>query len=134
VSGFARVVLPTHVREQVAAVPEVAVRKAVVQALMMIEENLEFGAPLGKNDTTGDLRGCRKVYVDAPGPDKPRYRLVYWLSPSEALPRKARVLAFGARKGLRAYELAVGVYNADRASQRRQPVEQLSDAELGLSD
>lgn len=133
-TAFARVVLPAHVREQVKAVTDPAVRKAVVQALIMIEENLEFGVPLGKNDATGDLRGCRKVYVDAPGPDKPRYRLVYWLSPSEALPRKARVLAFGERRGLRAYELAVGRYNADRAAQQQPPVEQLSDAELGLAD
>ena len=133
-TAFARVVLPAHVREQVKAVPDPAVRKAVVQALMLIEENLEFGVPLGKNDATGDLRGCRKVYVDAPGPDKPRYRLVYWLSPSEALPRQARVLAFGVRRGLRAYELAVGRYNADRAAQAQPRVEHLSDAELGLTD
>lgn len=133
-TAFNRVLLPAHVRGQIKAVTDPAVLKAVVQALMMIEENLEFGVPLGKNDVTGDLRGCRKVYVDAPGPDKPRYRLVYWLSPSEALPRKARVLAFGERRGLRAYELAVGRYNADRVTQGQPPVEQLSDADLGLGD
>jgi hypothetical protein len=133
VTAFERVKLRPAARADLLAITDPDVRKAVVEAMLIIEDNLEFGRLLEDNDSTGDLRGCRKVYVDKPGPGKPRYRLVYWLAPSEASPRRAHILAIGKRQGLRAYELAVERYNDDRATQGVPPVEQLTDAELGLA-
>lgn len=130
--SFQRVrVLPAAVAE-INAIEDVDVREAAVDALVMVEGNLEFGAPLDVNEATGDLRGARKIYVDKAGDDKPRYRLVYWLSPSSANPRYARVLAFGPREQLGAYETAAQRYNADRASQGLPAVETQTDARLGL--
>ena len=131
-TAFRRVKLRPAAKADLLALTDPAVRKAAVEAMLLIEDNLEFGRLLERNDRTGDLRGCRKVYVDKPGPEKPRYRLVYWLAPSEANPRLAHILAIGERRGLRAYELAAARYNADRASQHLPPVEELTDVELGL--
>lgn len=69
-----------------------------------------------------------------PGRDKPRSRIVYWCSPSERSPKRARVLAVGPRKGLEVYETAIARYNGDRASVRQPPVESPTDAQLGLDN
>lgn len=130
--SFTRVFVPPEVAAEVNAANDSDVARAVVDALIEIERNLEFGRELEANTVTGDLRGCRKVYVDKATDAKPRYRLVYWLAPSEAIPRQARVLAFGERKDLAAYTLAVQRYNTDRASQGQPPVETMTDQQLGL--
>ena len=126
-SALTRVQLLPGAKAELAGLGDPDVQRAV------IERDLEFGAPLERNDVTGDLRGCRKVYLDKPTDDKPRYRLVYWLAPSEANPRRARVLAIGQRRGLDAYALAAGRYNADRAAFGQPPVEDVTDEQLGLS-
>lgn len=104
-SVLTRVQLLPGAKAELAGLGDPAVQRAVLEALLLIERDLEFGAPLERNDVAGDLRGCRKVYFDKPTDDKPtddkpRYRLVYWLAPSEANPRRARVLAIGQRRGL----------------------------------
>lgn len=107
------------------------VSKALVALLMELDRELNLGAPLGAHDGVGDLRGCRKIYFDLPGhPGKPRWRIVYWLAPSEARPRLARVLAIGPRAGLEGYERASQRYNADRQRLGQPPVEELDDTEL----
>ena len=132
-STFARVVLTPLARTDITCVEEVEVRVAAVSALVEIERNLEFGPLLESRDYTGDLRGCRKVYVDRHGWEgRPRFRLVYWCSPDERLPRTARILAFGPRASSAAYKSAVERYNTDRAAAGQRPVETLSDADLGL--
>ncbi len=130
---FARVVLTPPARADIISVDEVEVRIAVVSAMVEIERDLEFGQLLESRDYTGDLRGCRKVYVDRPDWEgRPRFRLVYWCSPDERLPRKARILTFGPRAASAAYTSAVKRYNIDRAAAGQRPVETLSDADLGI--
>ena len=129
--AFTRVTLLGEAKAEIAALTDPAVQKAALTALLMVERDLEFGRLL-EVGATGDLRGCRKVYVDKPGPDTPRYRLVYWCAPSEAQPRRARVLAFGERKALDAYARAARRYNDDRLAQGGRPVETMTDHELGL--
>jgi hypothetical protein len=111
---------------------EPGVQKAIVSGLVEVERNLEFGALLEARGSTGDLRGCRKVYVDKPTDQKPRFRVVYWCAPSERRPRQARILAVGVRAELGAYKLAVDRYNADRLAQGLLPVEDLDDRSLGV--
>ncbi len=101
-------------------------------SLLEIDKNLEFGPLLEVRGSTGDLRGCRKVYVDKVTPEKPRFRIVYWCSPDERRPRRARILAVGPRKDLAVYTSAARRYNPDRASVRQAPVESRTDADLGL--
>ena len=74
---FARVVLTPPARADIISVDEVEVRIAVVSAMVEIERDLEFGQLLESRDYTGDLRGCRKVYVDRQDwAGRPRFRLV----------------------------------------------------------
>lgn len=129
---FARAFLTADARADINAVSDHDVKVAVVTAIAEIERDLEFGRLLEVRSGTGDLRSCRKVYVDKPSDDKPRYRLVYWCSPDERLPRQARVIAFGERYQLRAYELAAERYDRDRAVVGQAPVSMMSDLDLGL--
>lgn len=132
-SVFQRVVLTPLARADIQAILDPDVRAAIVDALVEIERDLEFGKLLESREYTGDLRGCRKVYVDKPGDDKPRYRIVYWCSPSERSPRRARILAVGLRAGAQIYRQAAHRYNADRAAAQQSPVEDMSDEDLGLT-
>jgi hypothetical protein len=132
-AAFSRVLLTTLARSDINAVAEIDVRTAVVSALVEIENDLDFGRLLESRGYTGDLRGCRRVYVDRPDwQGKPRFRLVCWCSPDERQPRTARILAFGPRASSAAYRTTVDRYNADRASAGQSPVENRSDKELGL--
>ena len=70
--------------------------------------------------------------MDKPGDDRPRYRLVYWCSPDERLPRQARIIAFGRRYRLEAYELGAARYDDDRTSVGQPPVATQTDEQLGL--
>lgn len=129
--ALTRVTVLPAAQAEIVALDDQDVKYAVVTALVEIERNLEYGVALGVGPS-GDLRGCRKVYVDKPTDSKPRYRLVYWCAPSEARPRRARVLAFGERRSLDAYDRAASRYNTDRHSQGRPAVESQTDQELGL--
>ena len=131
---FKRVQLTPAAVADINAIPDDEIKKAIVDALIMLEQDLEFGRPLGVNDAIGDLRGARKIYVDKPTDDKPRYRLVYWLLPTTAKPRYARVLAVGERTGLAAYAAAAERYNTDRAQQNQPPVENMTDEQLGIGE
>lgn|GEM_PF-3249839 len=131
-SAYNRVYVLPAARTDIKGLGDPGVRKAVVSALVEIERNLEFGPLLEARGSTGDLRGCRKVYVDKPTDQKPRFRVVYWCAPSERRPRQARILAVGARAELGAYQLAADRYNADRLAQGLLPVEDLDDRSLGV--
>lgn len=130
--GFERVFLTDQARADINAFEDPDVRLAIVTELVEIENDLEYGRLLESKAYTGDLRGCRKVYVDKPGDGKPRYRLVYWCSPDERQPRKARILAVGERAASSVYKIAVGRYNVDRQAAGQSAVEELTDEQLGL--
>jgi hypothetical protein len=89
VTAFTRVHITSEAQEDIRRLPDKDVQRAVIEALLEIENNLEFGPLLDVRGATGDLRGCRKVYVDKVTPDKPRFRIVYWCSPDERRPRRA---------------------------------------------
>jgi len=132
VSAFKRIhVLPAAMSD-IKGLQDPGAREAVVSALVEIERDLEFGPLLGARGSTGDLRGCRKVYVDKPGDQRPGFRVVYWCASSERRARQARILAVDTRAGLGAYQLAAGRYNADRLAQGLRPVEDLDDRSLGV--
>lgn len=131
-SAFKRIYILPAVMSDIKNLQDPGVREAVVTALVEIERDLEFGPLLGARGSTGDLRGCRKVYVDKPGGQKPRFRVVYWCAPSERRPRQARILSVGRRAELGAYQLAADRYNADRQTQGLPPVEDLDDRSLGV--
>lgn len=131
--AFVKVSLTPLARTDITSIEDVDVRAAAVSAMVEIERDLEFGRLLEVKDYTGDLRGCRKVYVDRKDWEgKPRYRLVYWCSPDERTPLRARILAFGPRASSAVYKTAVERYNPDRAEARQAAVETRSDEELGL--
>ncbi|CAB4929104.1 unannotated protein [freshwater metagenome] len=112
--AFSRALLTTLARSDINAVAEIDVRTAVVNALVEIENHLEFGRLLESRGYTEDLRGCRKVYVDRPDwQGKPRFRRVYWCSPDERQPRTARILAFGPAS------IVSGIQDRCRSLQRR---------------
>jgi hypothetical protein len=134
VSALTRGVVTPAALEDIRALPERDVQRAVLTALLEIERNLEFGPLLDVRPGTGDLRGARKVYVDKPTDTKPRYRVVYWCAPSERRPRTARVLAVGRRAGLDVYAKSAERYNSDRAAVGQAPIEGLSDKIIGLGD
>lgn len=52
---------------------------------------------------TGDLSDCRKIYFDIDDNQKPRYRLVYRLTPSEVRAVAVEAVSVGERRGLDAY-------------------------------
>lgn len=131
-SAFRRIYILPAVLVDIRGLRDPGVREAVVSALVEIERDLEFGPLLGARGSTGDLRGCRKVYVDKPTDQKPRFRVVYWCAPSERRARQARILAVGARAELGAYQLVAGRRNADRLAQGLLPVEDLDDRSLGV--
>lgn len=131
-SAFRRVhILPAALTD-IKGLQDLGVQKAIVSAVVEIERNLEFGPLLEVRGSTGDLRGCRKVYVDKPTDQKPRFRVVYWCAPSERRPRQARILAVGVRAELGAYQFAADRYNADRLAQGLPPVEEVDDRGLGI--
>lgn len=52
---------------------------------------------------TGDLSDCRKIYFDIDDNQKPRYRLVYRLTPSEVRAVAVEAVSVGERRGLDAH-------------------------------
>lgn len=81
-------------------------RKLMVRALALLVE-VSKGTLAGQRlDTlvsTGDLSDCRKIYFDLDNEQKPRYRLVYRLTPSEVRAVAVEAVAVGERRGLDAY-------------------------------
>lgn len=55
---------------------------------------------------TGDLSDCRKIYFDIDNNQKPRYRLVYRLTPDEVRAVAVEAVAVGERRSLDAYRRA----------------------------
>lgn len=51
----------------------------------------------------GDLSDCRKIYFDTDNNQKPRYRLVYRLTPNEVRAVAVEAVAVGERRSLDAY-------------------------------
>lgn len=131
-SAAARIVVTPEALQDIRSLPDRDVQRVVLSALLEISANLKFGRRLEAHGSTGDLRGCRKVYVDKPTDGKPRFRIVYWLFPSERVPRKARILAVGRGASLEVYDQANQRYNRDRAAAGQDPVETVTDETLRL--
>jgi hypothetical protein len=61
------------------------------------------GQQLEKLVATGDLSDCRKIYFDIDNNQKPRYRLVYRLTPTEVRAVAVEAVSVGERRSLDAY-------------------------------
>ena len=104
---IARAKLWPEARADIDALPSAALRVAVTQALVALQENPWAGAELRDRARVGDLRGHRRVAFDEPTwDDKPRYRIVYRNEPDDAVVEVVAVIVIGLRERLSAYRVA----------------------------
>jgi len=83
------------------ALPSRALMERALTLLVAISRGNLAGHKLEKLVATGDLSDCRKIYFDTDNNQKPRYRLVYRLTPNEV--RAVAVEGVGERRSLDAY-------------------------------
>jgi len=83
------------------ALPSRALMKRALTLLVEISRGNLASHKLEKLVATGDLSDCRKIYFDTDNNQKPRYRLVYRLTPNEV--RAVAVEGVGERRSLDAY-------------------------------
>ena len=89
------------------ALPTANLQRMVLQLLAGVQNGTKHGAPLQNLPAVGDLSDCRKIYFDTDGNGKPRYRLVYRLTPDEIHAAAIEAVAVGERANLAAYRHAV---------------------------
>ncbi|PPG94346.1 hypothetical protein C5C22_08980 [Rathayibacter rathayi] len=77
--------------------------RRVLMLLVEVSKGTLTGRPLEDLVVTGDLSDCRKIYFDLDNNDKPRYRLVYRLTPNEIRAVAVEAVAVGERRNLDAY-------------------------------
>lgn len=85
------------------ALPSRDLMKHALGLLVEVSKGTLTGAPLEELVATGDLSDCRKIYFDLDNNDKPRYRLVYRLTPNEICAVAVEAVAVGERRNLDAY-------------------------------
>lgn len=85
------------------ALPSRALMERALTLLVEVSKGTLTGQPLEELVATGDLSDCRKIYFDLDNNDKPRYRLVYRLTPNEIRAVAVEAVAVGERRNLDAY-------------------------------
>ncbi len=85
------------------ALPSRALMERALTLLVEVSRGNLAGHQLEKLIATGDLSDCRKIYFDTDNNQKPRYRLVYRLTPSEVRAVAVEAVAVGERRSLDAY-------------------------------
>jgi hypothetical protein len=85
------------------ALPSRELMERVLTLLVEVSKGTLTGQPLEELVATGDLSDCRKIYFDVDNNQKPRYRLVYRLTPSEIRAVAVEAVAVGERRNLDAY-------------------------------
>lgn len=85
------------------ALPSRELMKRTLTLLVEVANGNLEGQRLESLASTGDLSDCRKLYFDVDNNQKPRYRLVYRLTPNEVLAVAVEAVAVGERLNLDAY-------------------------------
>lgn len=85
------------------ALPSRELMERVLALLVEVSKGTLTGQPLEELVATGDLSDCRKIYFDVDNNQKPRYRLVYRLTPNEVRAVAVEAVAVGERRNLDAY-------------------------------
>jgi hypothetical protein len=85
------------------ALPSRALMERALTLLVEVARGNLTGQELEKLVATGDLSDCRKIYFDVDNNQKPRYRLVYRLTPDEVRAVAVEAVAVGERRSLDAY-------------------------------
>lgn len=85
------------------ALPSRELMKRALTLLVEVSKGNLAGRALEELVATGDLRDCRKIYFDVDNDRKPRYRLVYRLTPDEVRAVAVEAVAVGERRNLDAY-------------------------------
>lgn len=85
------------------SLPSRAHMERALTLLVEVSRGNLTGQPLEALIATGDLSDCRKVYFDVDNNHKPRYRLVYRLTPTEVRAVAVEAVAVGERRNLDAY-------------------------------
>lgn len=83
--------------------PSRALMERVFTLLVEVANGNLTGQQLEALVATGDLSDCRKIYFDVDNNQKPRYRLVYRLTPDEVRAVAVEAVAVGERRNLDAY-------------------------------
>ena len=85
------------------ALPSRELMERALTLLVEVSRGNLTGQELEALVATGDLSDCRKIYLDIDDNQKPRYRLVYRLTPSEVRAVAVEAVSVGERRGLDAY-------------------------------
>lgn len=85
------------------ALPDRALMERALTLLVEVSKGNLTGQPLEELVATGDLSDCRKIYFDVDNNQKPRYRLVYRLTPNEVRAVAVDAVSVGERRNLDAY-------------------------------
>lgn len=85
------------------ALPSRELMERALTLLVEVSRGNLTGQELEALVATGDLSDCRKIYFDIDDNQKPRYRLVYRLTPSEVRAVAVEAVSVGERRGLDAY-------------------------------
>jgi hypothetical protein len=93
--------------EELEALPSIQLKQRAYELLQKLEARPSLGLPLSYLPQTGDLRGCRKLYLGQAKDVAPTHRIVYRLVPDEGRPTEVDVIAVGERADYEAYKRAV---------------------------
>jgi hypothetical protein len=85
------------------ALPSRELMQRALTLLVEVARGTLSGGELEALVATGDLSDCRKIYFDVDNNQKPRYRLVYRLTPNEVRAVAVEAVAVGERRNLDAY-------------------------------
>ena len=85
------------------SLPTRALMERTLALLVEVSKGNLTGQPLEVLVATGDLSDCRKIYFDVDNNQKPRYRLVYRITPNEVRAVAIEAVSVGERRNLDAY-------------------------------
>lgn len=77
--------------------PTDTLRWEALRYLARLKEEAYLGRSLQDHPELGDLRDCRKIFLDERHDVDPRFRIVYRLLPNETNPEVADVIIIGPR-------------------------------------
>lgn len=104
---MSRVRVRAQALAELEALPTIKLKRRANELLEALEADPLLGLPLAYLPRTGDLRGCRKLYLGPSRDAAPSHRVVYRLLPDEERPTDIDVIAVGKRADYEAYRRAL---------------------------